>query len=302
MSLAPPNASETDAPVSSPAEGSASETFEKPVFSYSCLIAMALKNSETGSLPVNEIYAYILEKFPYFRSAPDGWKNSIRHNLSLNKCFEKIENPTVNGGSRKGCLWGLNPAKADKMDEEIAKWIKRAARANGSLKAGDFVSNSMAKSNGVFAGATDDDAVCESATTLSGTTTFAETCSDPPASDRSVAPDFTMLEDSFTSDPMLAGLAVENGLWDDLTETDELKVVALSFEGSQIGSKSQLLVKQDADLSAQSNTAVCTPSPANVGPSCRSSHSKVTAAMVSGRPSPAAPSGVVVLNQQRAVC
>lgn len=34
--------------------------FEKPVFSYSCLIAMALKNSDNGSLPVNEIYAYIL--------------------------------------------------------------------------------------------------------------------------------------------------------------------------------------------------------------------------------------------------
>jgi len=37
-----------------------SEAYEKPVFSYSCLIAMALKNSDTGSLPVNEIYAYIL--------------------------------------------------------------------------------------------------------------------------------------------------------------------------------------------------------------------------------------------------
>lgn len=36
------------------------EAYEKPVFSYSCLIAMALKNSGTGSLPVNEIYAFIL--------------------------------------------------------------------------------------------------------------------------------------------------------------------------------------------------------------------------------------------------
>jgi len=56
--------------------------------------------------------------------------------LSLNKCFEKIENPTVNGGSRKGCLWGLNPAKADKMDEEIAKWIKRASKSTGALNGG----------------------------------------------------------------------------------------------------------------------------------------------------------------------
>lgn len=41
-------------------EEAGSEAYEKPVFSYSCLIAMALKNSDTGSLPVNEIYAYIL--------------------------------------------------------------------------------------------------------------------------------------------------------------------------------------------------------------------------------------------------
>jgi len=59
--------------------------------------------------------------------------------LSLNKCFEKIENPTVNGGSRKGCLWGLNPGKADKMDEEIAKWIKRASKSNGPVNGGKVV-------------------------------------------------------------------------------------------------------------------------------------------------------------------
>jgi len=45
----------------------------------------------------------------------------------------------VNGGSRKGCLWGLNPAKADKMDEEIAKWIKRASKSNGTVNGGRVV-------------------------------------------------------------------------------------------------------------------------------------------------------------------
>ncbi len=50
-------------------------------------------------------------------------KNSIRHNLSLNKCFEKIENPT--NGSKKGCLWALNPEKCKKLEEECKRCRQR---------------------------------------------------------------------------------------------------------------------------------------------------------------------------------
>lgn len=99
--------------------------FPKPAYSYSCLIAMALKNSRAGSLPVSEIYSFMCEHFPYFKTAPNGWKNSVRHNLSLNKCFEKIEKPATNGGQRKGCLWAMNPSKIVKMDEEIQKWSRK---------------------------------------------------------------------------------------------------------------------------------------------------------------------------------
>lgn len=70
-------------------------TTNKPPYSFSCLIFMAIEDSEQKALPVKEIYAWILEHFPYFRNAPTGWKNSVRHNLSLNKCFQKVEKAPV---------------------------------------------------------------------------------------------------------------------------------------------------------------------------------------------------------------
>jgi len=78
---------------------------------------------------VSEIYKFMCEHFPYFKNAPSGWKNSVRHNLSLNKCFEKIEKPASNGSQRKGCLWAMNPNKIQKMNEEVQKWSRKDPQA-----------------------------------------------------------------------------------------------------------------------------------------------------------------------------
>lgn len=74
----------------------------KPPFSFSCLIFMAIEDSALKALPVRDIYLWIIEHFPYYRNAPTGWKNSVRHNLSLNKCFKKADKPLNLG---KGSLW-----------------------------------------------------------------------------------------------------------------------------------------------------------------------------------------------------
>lgn len=63
----------------------------KPPYSFPSLIFMAIENSSRKMLPVKDIYTWVLEHFPYFKSAPTGWKNSVRHNLSLNKCFKKVD-------------------------------------------------------------------------------------------------------------------------------------------------------------------------------------------------------------------
>ncbi|KAI5643337.1 forkhead domain-containing protein [Phthorimaea operculella] len=86
-------------------------THTKPPYSFSCLIFMAIEAAPARALPVKEIYAWIVRHFPYFKHAPQGWKNSVRHNLSLNKCFHKVSNPTVAAapGLGKGSLWTVDP-------------------------------------------------------------------------------------------------------------------------------------------------------------------------------------------------
>lgn len=70
-------------------------TNNKPPLSFSSLIFLAIEDAKEKALPVKEIYSWIIQHYPYFKTAPTGWKNSVRHNLSLNKCFQKVEKAPV---------------------------------------------------------------------------------------------------------------------------------------------------------------------------------------------------------------
>lgn len=80
----------------------------KPPYSFSCLIFMAIEASQTKCLPVKGIYDWIVQTFPFFHSAPTGWRNSVRHNLSLNKCFRKVDRD-YRSGLGKGSSWCIDP-------------------------------------------------------------------------------------------------------------------------------------------------------------------------------------------------
>lgn len=81
----------------------------KPQHSYIGLIAMAILSVADKKMVLSDIYQHILDHYPYFRNRGPGWRNSIRHNLSLNDCFVKAGR-SANG---KGHYWAIHPANVD---------------------------------------------------------------------------------------------------------------------------------------------------------------------------------------------
>ncbi|XP_056266208.1 forkhead box protein O1-A-like [Pseudoliparis swirei] len=78
--------------------------------SYADLITKAIDSSPEKRLTLSQIYDWMVKNVPYFKDKGDsnssaGWKNSIRHNLSLHSRFVRIENE----GTGKSSWWMLNP-------------------------------------------------------------------------------------------------------------------------------------------------------------------------------------------------
>ncbi len=114
----------------------------KPQYSYAQMITQAIINTQEEKLNLSGIYNFIMNHYSYYKYQPaSGWQvsgkrkrraesprpqapatfqpltplqNSIRHNLSLNKAFEKVARSTDEPG--KGMKWQL---VADVREEMI---------------------------------------------------------------------------------------------------------------------------------------------------------------------------------------
>jgi len=94
---------------------------EKPSFSYKELIMIAICCDANKQMCLNDIYLTIKKWFPYYQQKAVGvtWQNSIRHNLSLNRCFKRLVHSSETGSQRsssKGGSWTF--------DESDETWKK----------------------------------------------------------------------------------------------------------------------------------------------------------------------------------
>ncbi|XP_056137631.1 forkhead box protein P2-like [Lampris incognitus] len=108
----------------------------RPPFTYAALIRQAIVEARDRQLTLNEIYSWFTT-FAYFKRNAATWKNAVRHNLSLHKCFVRVENV-------KGAVWTVNEEeyqrrRSQKVSGFVSQRMKNVASGpalGGALRSG----------------------------------------------------------------------------------------------------------------------------------------------------------------------
>ncbi|KAL3311506.1 Forkhead box protein P2 [Cichlidogyrus casuarinus] len=110
----------------------------RPRFTYAALIRQAIKESPMNQLSLNEIYTWFTNEFAFFRQNEATWKNAVRHNLSLHKCFKRVESLTGSAWivddpefkRRKAKRWCPSRTKLGRSNPQVRDSIDRSDLSN----------------------------------------------------------------------------------------------------------------------------------------------------------------------------
>ncbi|KAJ2852634.1 hypothetical protein GGI22_005157, partial [Coemansia erecta] len=102
-------------------------SYAKPTYSYASLIAQAINDTSEKKVTLSGIYSYIMANYPYYKHAQNGWQNSIRHNLSLNKAFIRVQRASNEPG--KGSYWAIDDMYKGQFANGVYKRTRRTKKA-----------------------------------------------------------------------------------------------------------------------------------------------------------------------------
>ncbi|XP_058127593.1 transcription factor mef2A-like [Anopheles ziemanni] len=132
-------------------ESSTGKSPKKPPFTYTELIEYALE--EQGDLTVAAIYQWISDHFPYYKSHDDRWKNSVRHNLSINPHFRKGRKSSHGSGH----LWTISSRNSE---DNFLAWEHKKQRFEWFFK---MEANARVRELGTTDSMTDDEVAAATA-------------------------------------------------------------------------------------------------------------------------------------------
>ena len=82
---------------------------EKPPYSLSALIGMAIKSSRNDMVTTTDIYSFITSKFPYYKKADKNWKTHVKRVLSEDECFQKAPFAPREDKVARRTYWMISP-------------------------------------------------------------------------------------------------------------------------------------------------------------------------------------------------
>lgn len=120
-----------------PAQAVGGAALQRPTESLKVLIAQAMAERSDRSMMVGEIYQRIKDKHAFYRNQPEAsWQSSIRHCLTINKCFVKIPKMHLDP-AHKGACWTMvtdaDPALESALESPLDSLLQQTSASQPAI-------------------------------------------------------------------------------------------------------------------------------------------------------------------------